>query len=211
MVSDRIYELCQPVLEDEGLGEEEKTDKLEDLLSSAPTSLKGKALEDAVLGALWRWKGQSEKRSTPPPMRGANVIRSRSPAPWLQRSGTPVSNSDSPRPMHATIAAPPGFGIHPPALARTKSSTASPFTSPKPSPRLPAATPSIPHSPRLSIYQFSDSSPTTENYGDYGSDTVDWLVNDETSSNTSFSDAGFGGGSEFMTSFTTEMLSLIHI
>lgn len=193
------------MLEDEALGEEEKTDKLEELLSSAPTSLKGKALEDAVLGALWRWKGASDKKSSPPPMRGANVIRSRSPAPWLQRAGTPVSNSGSPRPSHATPAAPPGFGPQPPALARTKSSTASPFTSPKPSPRLPVATPIIPHSPRLSVYQFSDSSPTTENYGDYGSDTVDWLVNDETSSNTSFSDAGFAAGSEFMTPFTTEM------
>ncbi|OQN95207.1 hypothetical protein B0A48_18763 [Cryoendolithus antarcticus] len=30
---------------------------------------------------------------------------------------------------------------------------------------------------------------STENYGDYGSDTVDWLVNDDASSTTSFGDA----------------------
>jgi hypothetical protein len=64
MVSDRIYELCQPVLDDEDLGDEEKTDKLEDVLSSAPASLKGKALEDAVLGALWRWKGEDDQSSS---------------------------------------------------------------------------------------------------------------------------------------------------
>jgi DNA-nicking Smr family endonuclease len=57
----------------------------------------------------------------------------------------------------------------------------------------------------LSAYLPSDSSPTTENYGDYGSDTVDWLVNDETSSNTSFGDAGFASGSDFVPSYTTEM------
>jgi DNA-nicking Smr family endonuclease len=203
MVSDRIYELCQPVLDDDDLGDEEKTDKLEEVLSSEPASLKGKALEDAVLGALWRWKGAKDKTTSPQTMRGANLIRSRSPAPWLQRSGTP-SNAGSPRPRNATPGPPPGLGPQPPALARTMSSTASPFTSPRPSPRLPVSTPAIPHSPRLSVYQFSDSAPTTENYGDYGSDNVDWLVNDETSSNTSYGDMGMGG-SEYMQPYTTDM------
>lgn len=206
MVSDRIYDLCRPILEDEALGEEDKTDKLEDLLSGAPTSLKGKALEDAVLGALWQWKGATDGtiRSSPPPARGATVIRSRSPAPWMQRAGTPGSVSSSPRPSPSALAhPPPGFG--PPAFARTKSSTASPFGSPRPSPRLPVATPIIPHSPRLSAYQFSESSPTTENYGDYGSDTVDWLVNDDTSSNTSYGDSGFASSADFMSPYTTEM------
>jgi DNA-nicking Smr family endonuclease len=206
MVSDPIYDLCKPVLEDEALGDEEKTDKLEELLSSEPVSLKGKALEDAVLGTLWQWRSANDKKSTPPPARGATVIRPRSPAPWIQRAGTPVSSgTSSPRPSTATPSHPPGFGPQPPAFARTKSSTASPFSSPRPSPRLPVATPAIPHSPRLSAYQFSDASPTTENYGDYGSDTVDWLVNDDASSNTSYGDAGFATGSEFMTPYTTEM------
>ena len=203
MVSDKIYDLCRPVLENEELGEEEKTDRLEEVLSSEPTSLKGKALEDAVLGALWQWKSATDKTSSPPPVRGVNVVRSISPAPWIQRTGTrtPGSGTSSPRPSTATPAAPPGLG----PLSRTKSSTASPFSSPKPSPRLPVATPVIPHSPRLSAYQFSESSPTTENYGDYGSDTVDWLVNDDASSSTSFGDSGFGSASEFMSPYTTEM------
>src|ERR1700709_1124069 len=67
MVSERIYELCKPILEDVELGEEEKTDKLEDLLSSEPSSLKGRALEDAVLGALWQWKSATDKKSSPHP------------------------------------------------------------------------------------------------------------------------------------------------
>lgn len=205
MVSERIYDLCRPTLEDAELGDEEKTDKLEELLSSEPVSLKGKALEDAVLGALWQWKSATDKRSSPPPARGATVIRSRSPAPWIQRASTPVSGKSSPRPSASTPVYPPGLGPQPPAFARTKSSTASPFSSPRPSPRLPVATPLIPHSPRLSAYQFSESSPTTENYGDYGSDTVDWLVNDDTSSNTSYGDSGFNSASEFMSPYTTEM------
>ena len=79
MVSDKIYDLCKPILDDEALGEEEKTDQLEELLSSAPTSLKGKALEDAVLGSLWQWKSATEKTSSPPPARNATVIRSSRP------------------------------------------------------------------------------------------------------------------------------------
>ncbi|KAK4549984.1 hypothetical protein LTR36_002951 [Oleoguttula mirabilis] len=205
MVSERIYELCKPILEDADTGEEEKTDKLEELLSSKPSSLKGRALEDAVLGALWQWKSATDKKSTPPPARGATVIRSRSPAPWIQRAGTPTSGTSSPRPSTATPSYPPGFGPQPPAFARTKSSAASPFSSPRPSPRLPVATPAIPHSPRLSAYQFSESSPTTENYGDYGSDTVDWLVNDDASSSTSYGDSGFNSSSEFMSPYTAEM------
>ncbi|KAF2164066.1 hypothetical protein M409DRAFT_25414 [Zasmidium cellare ATCC 36951] len=207
MVSDTIYELCRPVLDNDDLEEEAKTDALEELLSSEPTSLKGKALEDAVLGVLWQWKTATEnKTSSPPPARNVHVARSRSPAPWIQRAATPTaSGTNSPRSSAATPSIPPGFGPTPPALARTKSQTVgSPFSSPKPSPRLPLATPVIPHSPRLSAYQFSDSSPNTENYGDYGSDTVDWLVNDDASSNTSFSDAGFGA-SDFISPYTTEM------
>ena len=196
MVSDKIYDLCRPVLEDEALGDEEKTDKLEELLSSAPTSLKGRALEDAVLGSLWQWKSLTEKSSSPPPARNATVIRSSSPASWVQRAVTPSSGIRSPRPSSAAAVGGPGL------LARTRSSQ-SPFSSPRNSPRLAVATPSIPHSPRLSAYQFADSSPATENYGDYGSDTVDWLVNDDASSNTSFGDAGFA--SEFMSPYTTEM------
>ncbi|KAK3109887.1 hypothetical protein LTR53_016398, partial [Teratosphaeriaceae sp. CCFEE 6253] len=96
MVSQRIFELCRPILEDDAVAEEDKAEELETLLSTAPTSLKGKALEDAVLGALWQWKAATDTQSSPPPPRGATVIRSRSPAPWIQRAGTPVSGTSSP-------------------------------------------------------------------------------------------------------------------
>ncbi|EME44288.1 hypothetical protein DOTSEDRAFT_71943 [Dothistroma septosporum NZE10] len=206
MVSEKIYDLCRPVLDNDDLEEEAKTDALEELLSSEPTSLKGRALEDAVLGVMWQWKTVTDDTKSPPPARAANVVRSRSPAPWIQRAATPTSGTSSPRASAATPSVPPGFAPTPPALARTKSQTVgTPFSSPKPSPRLPLATPVIPHSPRLSAYQFSDSSPNTENYGDYGSDTVDWLVNDDASSNTSFGDSGFASSSEFISPYTTQM------
>jgi len=37
----------------------------------------------------------------------------------------------------------------------------------------------------LNAYEFSDASPAPDIYGDYGSDTVDWLMGDETASNAS--------------------------
>ncbi|WPH02318.1 Hypothetical protein R9X50_00518100 [Acrodontium crateriforme] len=202
MLSDRIYDKCRPILENDDLGEEEKTDQLEELLSTGDEALKGKALEDAVLGALWQWKSITENKHTPPPSR-AVPIRSRSPAPWLQRTGTPGSGGNSPRPSTSGLSHPPGFGSPAYALSRTKSSTVSPFGSPRPSPRLPVATPAIPHSPRLSAYQFSESSPTTDNYGDYGSDTVDWLVNDDASSTTSFSD--LNATADYMAPYMNDM------
>nr|POF20051.1 polyadenylate-binding protein-interacting protein 7 [Quercus suber] len=206
MVSDKIYELCRPILENEQLGDEDKTDQLEELLTGPPSSLKGKALEDAVLGVLWQYRTSSDKNTgVSPPARGATVIRTRSPAPWMQRSVSYGSSSSSPRPSSTTPYAPPGLTSAFNPLIRTKSSTASPFGSPRASPHLPVATPVIPHSPRLSSYQFSDVSPSTENYGDYGSDTVDWLVNDDASSSTSFGDSGFATSTEFMSPYTFEM------
>ncbi|KAK5738555.1 hypothetical protein LTR17_005891 [Elasticomyces elasticus] len=209
MVSQRIFDLCLPILSDEALGDEDKTEKVEELLSSPPTSLKGKALEDAVLGALWQWKNSTDT-SPPPLQQNKPAIRSRSPAPWIQRASTPTSSgTTSPRPRDATPTYPPGFGPPSGFMARTKSSTASPFGSPRPSPRLPVATPMIPHSPRLSAYQFtSPSESTTENYGDYGSDTVDWLVNDneDASSNTSYGDTTPNAGAEgYMQGYGAEM------
>lgn len=196
MVSDKIYDICLPVLRDDSISEEDKTDKLEEVLRKE-ASLTGKALEDAVLGVLWR-RRDSQTNSTSPPYTRPTIIRRPSPAPWqqIQRSATPVSSS--PRSVSGTINPPPGFGIAPPALTRAKSHTASPFTSPRPSPRLAFASPVIPHSPSLSAYQFSEPSPTTENYGDLGSDNVDWLVNDDASSSTSFGDSGFYGSGEYV-------------
>ena len=185
MVSEKIYNMCLPVLQDEGIAEEDKTDQIEELLRKN-VSLTGKALEDAVLGVLWQHKFSDGSTTSPPPVRPA-VIRRPSPAPWqIQRASTPGASS-SPRSTSATIHPPPGFGIAPPSFKRAISSTASPspFGSPKPSPRLAYATPTIPHSPSLSAYEFSEPSPTVDTYGDLGSDNVDWLVNDDASSNTS--------------------------
>ncbi|KAH0349786.1 hypothetical protein KCU83_g5234, partial [Aureobasidium melanogenum] len=186
MVSDTVYEICLPVLQDPALPEDEKADRVEEVLRQE-ARLTGKALEDAVLGVLWRHRDAVQGSTSPPPLR-ASVIRRPSPAPWQPRS---VSATNSPRSQSATIHAPPGFGSNP-QFTRAKSSTASPFSSPRPSPRLAFATPQIPHSPSLSAYQFSEPTSSTEQYGDYGSDNVDWIVNDDASSNASFGDSAFG-------------------
>lgn len=202
MVSDKIYELCEPVLQDSSISEDDWAEKIEELLSMN-TALTGKALEDAVLGVLWRKRSTGEDAASVVPVR-TTVIRRPSPAPWqIQRSGTPSRSSSA-----ANLNAPPGLGPAPPGYKRTKSSTtsASPFGSPRPSPRLAYATPAIPHSPSLSAYQFSESSPTADNYGDLGSDNVDWLVSDDASSNTSFGDSGFSmGAGEYMQPYNVEM------
>ncbi|KAG9948999.1 hypothetical protein KCU85_g4619, partial [Aureobasidium melanogenum] len=186
MVSDTVYEICLPVLQDPALPDDEKADRVEEVLRQE-ARLTGKALEDAVLGVLWRHRDTVQGSTSPPPLR-ASVIRRPSPAPWQPRS---VSATNSPRSQSATIHAPPGFGSNP-QFTRAKSSTASPFSSPRPSPRLAFATPQIPHSPSLSAYQFSEPTSSTEQYGDYGSDNVDWIVNDDASSNASFGDSAFG-------------------
>ncbi|KAF1959060.1 CCCH zinc finger and SMR domain-containing protein [Byssothecium circinans] len=185
MVSDDAYEAALPVLQDDTLDEEEQTDRLEELLRKR-TGLTGKSLENVVLDCLWRFRDAGSSSSSPPPSRHT-VIRRPSPAPWqANRATTPVSQS--PR-MHP----PPGFGIAPPGFTRAKSSNASPFTSPRPSPRLAFSSPHIPHSPSLSAYQFSEgASPNTELYGDLGSDSVDWLVNDDSGSTESSSILGDG-------------------
>ncbi|KAI9662425.1 MAG: hypothetical protein M1821_008592 [Bathelium mastoideum] len=205
MASDTVYELCLPILQDEALEEEDKTEKLEELLRR-DTALKDKQLENAVLDVLWRYKDGSNSTSSPPPSRHT-VIRSTSPAPWqLKRAVTPLASS--PRSSRASPAPPPGFGIAPAAFTRAKSSTASPFTSPRPSPRLAVATPQIPHSPNLNAYEFSgDQSPSQELYGDYGSDTVDWLVNEETASNSSSLGevVGVANGAEWLNPYTMDM------
>jgi hypothetical protein len=173
MLSDEIYELCEPVLMDESLDEEDKTEKIEELIRKE-SSYTGKQLENAVLDALWRHRTGTSSVSSPPPSRHT-IIRTRSPAPW-QLARTPTPSQGSPR---TNIGPPPGLGAASPAFQRTKSSTASPFTSPRASPRLALSTPHIPHSPRLDAYQFSDASPNPNLYEDINGDNVDWLVNDE--------------------------------
>ena len=73
---------------------------------------------------------------------------------------------------------------------RTKSySGGSPFSSPRPSPRLTFAHP-MPHSPNLTSYEFNEPGTDRNEYGDYGSDTVDWLVSEGSHSRPSSSGAG---------------------
>lgn len=175
MLSDDLYELCLPVLQDNQIDDDEKTETLEELLRKE-TKLSQKQLENTILDVLWRFRSSKEKDSSPPPSRHT-IIRKASPAPW-QTARTPTPSQNSPR------VPPPGL-VSSPAFVRTKSSTASPFTSPRASPRLALSTPHIPHSPRLDAYRFSDPSPTLEDYGDLGSDTVDSLVSDDTRYNAS--------------------------
>ncbi|KAG7292548.1 hypothetical protein NEMBOFW57_002583 [Staphylotrichum longicolle] len=177
MVSDETYDICLPVLQDSSIEDEEKTDKLEELLKEK-TNLTGQALENAILDALWRYREGGGSTTSPPPIR-QTILRRPSPASW-RGSGTPLSSS--PR-LGVSPLAPPGF--MPTPLSRTKSSTASPFGSPRPSPRLAFATP-VPHSPNLNAYQFAhDDAPSQEVFGDYQSDNVDWLVSDDAISVTS--------------------------
>ena len=177
MVSDEHYELCLPVLQDATLEDEDKTDKLEDLLKNE-TNLRGTSLENAILDAMWRYR-EGGGASASPPIR-TSILRRASPASWR---GSPTPMSGSPR-LAVSPLAPPGFV--PSTFNRTKSSTASPFSSPRASPRLALATPVIPHSPNLNAYEFaSDSTPATEISGDYQSENVEWLVNDDAASTTS--------------------------
>lgn len=185
MLTDNLYELCLPILNDEALEEEDKTDKLEELLRKE-SALTGRALGDAVLRALWRHRDAKNPPLPSPPVRHI-VNRRGSPAPWqIPRVTTPLA---SPSLTGASPASSHGFGGLPANLARAKSSTASPFTSPRPSPRL-AFTSPIPHSPNLNSYEFSEAPSHLADYGDLGSDAVDWLVNEGATSRPTSSGAG---------------------
>lgn len=169
MVSDETYDICLPVLQDPTLEEEDKTDRLEELLKKE-TNLTGTSLDNTVLDVLWRYREGGGCATSPPPIR-QTILRRPSPASW-RGSSTPISSS--PR-LGVSPLAPPGF--IPSTLGRSKSSTVSPFTSPRPSPRLGFA---IPHSPNLNAYEFAnDTSPAPEIYGDLQAENVDWLVSDD--------------------------------
>ena len=185
-ISDATFDLCLPTLEDDALEEEDKTEKLEEILRKE-TSLTGRPLEDAVLNVLWRYRDSKAPPLSSPP--AAKIIRKSSPAPWqISRSTTPLASP----PLSGNSATPCySFGAAPPAFSRTKSFVGSPFGSPRPSPSLAFAS-HIPHSPNLSSYEFSEPAPGSQvnDYGDLGSDTVDWLVNDDATSRPSSSGAG---------------------
>jgi len=168
MVSDEVYDKCLPLLQDDLLGEEEKTDSIEEILRQ-DLGLSGKILEDAVLGALWRHK-MGEEASSPAPIRAA-AVRTRSPAPWqTSRSATPVRMS--PRVSSAAMSG--GAGL----LKRAISSTT--IGSPRNSPAQNYNRPPAPKSPALSAYQASDAgSMASETYFDLDGENMNWIVNDE--------------------------------
>ncbi|EXJ54441.1 hypothetical protein A1O7_09780 [Cladophialophora yegresii CBS 114405] len=185
MISDEQYDQCRPILEDAAIEEEDKIERLEELLGKV-CGLKGSALENAVLDALWKHRNAQRGESAETPLRH-HVIRKSSPAPWqLNRAPTPLG---SPPPLSSSPAMSAGFPASRPSFSRQKSSMQSPFVSPRPSPRLAMAQP-IPHSPSLNAYEFSDASPAPDIYGDYGHENVDWLLADETASNSSTATGG---------------------
>jgi hypothetical protein len=180
MLSEESYELCRPILEDKNLEDEDKTERLEELLRKE-ASLTGAALENAVLDALWRHRNASKNDSSEAPLRHS-IIRKSSPAPWqMNRVPTPLGSPP--------VASSPSLSVSRPSFSRQRSSVPSPFVSPRPSPRLALAQP-IPHSPSLNAYEFSDSSPAPDIYGDLGSENVDWLVADDAASNASSTGTG---------------------
>lgn len=184
MISDEQYDLCRPILDDSTLEEEEKTERLEELLRKE-TGFSGTALENAVLDALWKHRNAQRGEVAETPLRH-HVIRKSSPAPWqLHRAPTPLGSP----PMSSSPALSAGFPASRPSFSRQRPPAPSPFVSPRPSPRLALAQP-IPHSPNLNAYEFSDASPAPDIYGDYGHENVDWLLADETASNASSTGTG---------------------
>jgi hypothetical protein len=73
MITDDVYELCQPVLEDKDLEEEDKIEKLEELLRKE-TTLDGSALENTILDALWRHRNASKPGAGEAPSRHLVVL-----------------------------------------------------------------------------------------------------------------------------------------
>ena len=188
MVSDALYELCLPILEDPAVDAEEKTEKLERFVQTEE-SLTGKPLEDAVLGILWRHRDATVVPKPSPPVRHAV------PRPWrVAMPRSPLTRSPLASPSVSGVAPqiPSALGGRPSNFKRSPSygaAQASPFGSPQASPRLAFASP-IPHSPSLSSYEFSDPIAALNDYGDFESDTVDWLVNDEQHSRPSSAGRG---------------------
>lgn len=91
MVPDEIFELCQYVINDQDLAEEEETERVEALLRSTSFSLKGEALENAALDVLWRLRqsrsgssglSQTYTNTQMPKFRGG-----RNKYCWYQHSG----------------------------------------------------------------------------------------------------------------------------
>lgn len=191
MDTDAIYDLCLPVLKNDAIEDEDKTEQLEELIRKE-SSLVGKALENTVLDVLWRYRNAGTP-STSPTTRHT-VVRRNSPAPW-QVSRTATPGAASPRSMAASPV-PQGNTLSVrPNLLRVKSSyTTSPFNSPKPSPRLGFAAPSMARSASYTTFDYNDNTPSPNPFDDLGND-VDWQGSDDGTSVTSsaYTDMPIGG------------------
>lgn len=154
---------------DSSILEEDQAERISELIASK-TSLEGTPLENEVLDVLWRHRSKTSPASSPPVRTTHTIIRRASPAPWqFARVGTPTPSLGSTPPIAS------GF---PPSLR------GSPFPSPRPSPRLAYTSPFIPHSPTLNNYApvpLEEIVTPPDVYGDYGSDTVSWLIGDDSS------------------------------
>lgn len=185
MASEDVYETCLPILKEKNIEDDERTEKLEEHIK-IEHALTGKNLEEAVLDVLWRFRESANADPTSPSSRNP-IPRRSSPAPWQSpRISSPLA---SPLLKTANRAMPPTFSTTPAAFKRKQYGTSSQFASPRPSPSI-AFTSPIPHSPSLNKYEFSEPSYTKEDYGDYGSDAVDWLVNDASDSRPSSAGTG---------------------
>lgn len=194
MVSDETYELCLPVLEDSAIEEEDRPEKLVELLKKE-TALTGQTLDNVVLDVLWRHREGGRNNASPPPIR-QTILRRPSPASFRSSAVTPLSGS--PR-LGVSPLVPPGFNPPPgfaPPYTRNLTAGASPFSSPRPSPRLAFSTPAIPHSPNLNAYEFAKNPESSkEIFEDFTNSNVDWLVNDELVDDTVSVASSFGGSS----------------
>lgn len=182
MVSDTVYELCAPILDDGSLDEEVKIDKLQELLVKE-TTLGGPGLENTVLDILWRHREEAESRTDQvaksTPKSRYQTIRRSSPAPW--GSGRPTTPSTG-SPGLGTSPARAPLPVPPPSLNRGRSyNTAVNANSPLGSPRSSFGVPYV--SQRPSFNRF-DSSPEfasihrrdsqfTNSDGDWMTKTVD--------------------------------------
>lgn len=203
MVSDTLYDLCLPILQDDTIAEEDKPDGLQDLLQKQQ-QLTGKALEDAVLGILWQHKGAGSATKTLAPIRTV-IARRPSPAPWQTQHRSITPTALSPR---VSQASPHNLTIGPssPGFKRSLSFTTA-IPSPKSSPRTAYISPHIPHSPSLAAFQPNECNPLPELYDDLDSDNVDWLVNDDAAGSVSNTEvpAPIAAGDAYIAPYTIEM------
>ena len=189
MISDEVYECCLPVLQDEKLEDEDKTEKLEELLRKE-TPLTGKQLENAVLDTLWRFRDSGTPNSSSKISRHT-IIRRPSPAPW-QTNLRPSSVTSSPKMAPSSV-----LSATASSFTKAKSTTISPFPSPRPSPRLAFASTQLSRSPDSGTYDVGGTNGPVDIFGDYWNDPAEWQANDEVGSHASssyLSDGGYKGG-----------------